>query len=126
MTRASNTYLNHPSVGLNDVTEETRAAALTRAESQRVDTTADHVLQNSVGEPVVARDSSTFVHDGNVSSTVAGQAEFTTTNVLGLRLGLNEFKCQSPSRKERKDHVTSQHLREQQICRQTRSDCWRA
>ncbi len=80
--------MNHPSVGFNNVTEETRAAALTGAESQRVDTTTNNVLQNSVGEPVVARDSSTFVNNGNVSSTVARQTEFTTTNKLVLSFRL--------------------------------------
>lgn len=76
--------MNHPSVGLDNVTEETRAAALTGAESQRVDTTTNNVLQDSMGEPVVARDSSTFVNNGDVSSTVARQTEFTTTDELGL------------------------------------------
>lgn len=85
--------MDHPSVGLNNVTEETRAATLTRTESQRVDTTTDNVLQDRVGEPVIARDGGTFVNNGNVSSTVARQAEFATTNVFALRLGLDR-SCQ--------------------------------
>ena len=83
-----NTHLNHPSVGLHDIAEETRAATLTRAESQRVYTTADDVLQNGMCEPIVARDSSSFVNNGEMSSAVSGQTEFATTDVFALRFGL--------------------------------------